>query len=266
MEGSRDSLAPSGGWQLRVSAVACCQRVRRCIAGRGADFVRPRTFSRGPSFFRKTKKNDQGTQSPLSRLSGMRRRRRRFGLIDGPRGKRHHQPGHEISKECRDDRHGHQYQQHPDNPHYRRINFEIFGDPAADPANLAVNGRPHQTFGHARRFRVPRTLPCAAEVTEIRVFRDLSLAISAMHKSDLLAPEIRPHIFKYGLDPRKVSPAYQYAARSRTTREMSLLWGRIASSSPGWYAQNVSVAATRRTGASNSSNSSSAMRAAISAP
>lgn len=162
----------------------------------------------------------------------MRCRRGRLGLIDGPRSERHHQPGYEISKKCRNNRHRHQYQQHPDNSYHGRIDFEIFSDSAANAPDFAVDGRPHQPSGHARWFGVPRLLPCAAEVAEIRVLRDISLAVSAMHESDLLASHIGPHS-QVRLSPIKSFTGPQYAARSRAARAMSPVWGRIASSSVG---------------------------------
>ena len=58
----------------------------------------------------------------------------------------------------------------------------------------------------------------------------------------------------------------QNFARPSIARYRFSGWGRITSSSCGWYATKVSVAATRLTGASSSSKSSSPIRAAISAP
>ena len=58
----------------------------------------------------------------------------------------------------------------------------------------------------------------------------------------------------------------QYRAVSLMAFRMSDVCGRMASSRSGWYATGTFLAPTRRTGASRCSNSSPAMRAAISAP
>ena len=63
-----------------------------------------------------------------------------------------------------------------------------------------------------------------------------------------------------------VSPLFQYFINSFTAFSTSSDCGRMKSSTCGAYATNVSVAPTRRTGASRYSNNSFEMRAAISAP
>jgi len=65
---------------------------------------------------------------------------------------------------------------------------------------------------------------------------------------------------------RRLGTAGQKAATSSIAARRCSTCGRITSSSCGAYATKVSVAATRRTGASRSMNRSPAIRAAISDP